>query len=277
MASTNASASGTTVSAATTRPGAPPERDARQAHEGRLAAQARPVRQVHERVVARALRVADARDCDAARLARGLHHEHGLGAPQALPRAVERREEPVGAHRLEQVGDRVHVIAVEDVVDDAGHEDDLRALAALAQEPSELHSARAGHLYVEQRNVRGAVVEREEQRVGGGERVHARLDAAPARPVAREARDEVRGGPLVVAHGYLQHALLASSLRPSHDGARSAGGATGGSRNPRVRERTDLRKPPARRGQRDVMKRQLFESAGQTGDTARRASHRLTP
>ena len=63
-----------------------------------------------------------------------------LVSPHAVERPVERRVELLGPHGLEEVGDGVHVVAVERVVDDAGHEHDLRALAAGTQLAGEGHA-----------------------------------------------------------------------------------------------------------------------------------------
>lgn len=114
---------------------------------------------------------------------------------------------------------------------------------------------------------------RDERERAGPERHRPR--AVPARPVAREARDEVRGGPLVVAHGYLQHALLAPSLRPSHDsaparGVRPARGTGGAARQP-----CPACKKPAFTRKKSVRKNQPTERVGRARPRTPRPHPRL--
>ena len=73
---------------------------------------------------------------------------------QPAPDPVERLLEPVGIHRLQQVVHRVHRERIDRVLVEGGHEHELRQDVRLDQPARDLEAGQAGHLDVEEQQVR---------------------------------------------------------------------------------------------------------------------------
>ena len=134
--------------------------------------------------------------------------------PEPVSRPVQHGKELGAIDGLEQIVERLHVVAVGDIVGIAGQEDDLHVGIAPPHAFGQLYAVHSAHFDIEQQYVVAPVFIIREEIRRGGKAVYIERLSAQVRPVARHALRRVERLGRVVAD---RHAIGHASPSPPID------------------------------------------------------------